>query len=269
MIYTHPPLVMIHGWAAHGGYFTAAAEHLRERAAVYAPDLPGYGTQATGKWQPTIESTADWLADYLDRQQLDKVVLCGWSMGAHVVLSYLKQWGESRVSAAILVDMTAKILNDEHWHLGLKSGLSAEANKQHIEMIKTTWPALAQRSAIQFFAETIDDSTQATSSNSVKGNSPLSWVKKELQANNAELLANFWRSMSQQDFRSFLPGIQVPTLIISGGRSRLYETAAGDYLAQHIHNSCHVILDQSGHSPHMEQPEAFSQAIEEFLSGLG
>src|SRR3546814_1101663 len=36
-----PPLVLLHGWAMHGGVFALLVERLRERYRLYVVDLPG------------------------------------------------------------------------------------------------------------------------------------------------------------------------------------------------------------------------------------
>ena len=37
------PLVLIHGWAMHGGVFAPLVEALAERCTMYVVDLPGHG----------------------------------------------------------------------------------------------------------------------------------------------------------------------------------------------------------------------------------
>ena len=38
-----PPLVLLHGWAMHGGIFAPLTEALRERRTLHVVDLPGHG----------------------------------------------------------------------------------------------------------------------------------------------------------------------------------------------------------------------------------
>ena len=37
------PLVMIHGWAMHGGILAPLVEVLADRCTMYVADLPGHG----------------------------------------------------------------------------------------------------------------------------------------------------------------------------------------------------------------------------------
>ena len=38
-----PPLVLIHGWAMHGGVFAPLVERMRARHTLHLVDLPGHG----------------------------------------------------------------------------------------------------------------------------------------------------------------------------------------------------------------------------------
>ena len=38
-----PPLVLLHGWAMHGGVFAPLVERLRDRHTLHIVDLPGHG----------------------------------------------------------------------------------------------------------------------------------------------------------------------------------------------------------------------------------
>ena len=38
-----PPLVLLHGWAMHGGIFAPLVEALRELRTLHVVDLPGHG----------------------------------------------------------------------------------------------------------------------------------------------------------------------------------------------------------------------------------
>lgn len=81
------PLLLVHG----GGYDTAAAswclafgDHARRH--VVAPDLPGFGGSRGVRIAGPAAATADQLVDVLDALGLDKVVVCGVSMGGEIAL---------------------------------------------------------------------------------------------------------------------------------------------------------------------------------------
>lgn len=254
------PLVLIHGWSAHSGYFAEVAERFSEQRQVLTPDLPGHRGQPCVPETASIEYLGDWLHDYLQRQSIEKAVFCGWSMGAHVLLSYLQRHGLVKVAGIVIEDMSPRILNTENWTLGLKSGLNHTNNLSLIAAIETSWPKKAQYTAEAIFA------TNGGADDDDEPHPRQEWVNQETQQNNPQLLARFWESMSQQDFRKFLPDIHCPALIISGAKSQLYETESGQYFADAMPNAKHLVFTESGHAPHLEEPERFVESVERFMS---
>lgn len=53
---------------------------------------------------------------------LSNITLLGWSMGAGVVLNYVRLYGCDALKQIILCDMTPKQINDDEWKLGLYQG---------------------------------------------------------------------------------------------------------------------------------------------------
>ena len=72
--------------------------------------------------------------------------------------------------------------------------------------------------------------------------------------------------LTQQDSRVLdsLPGIAVPTLVLAGANDTPFLKAT-DYMAAKIPGARKVILDGAGHTANLDQPEAFNQAVVEFL----
>ena len=68
--------------------------------------------------------------------------------------------------------------------------------------------------------------------------------------------------------RPTLGRIGQPTLIAHGAHSHLYGSDTADFLGAAIPRSKIVQFDQSGHSPHIEQPELFNRALRDFAASL-
>ena len=67
---TGRPLLLLHGWSCHGGFFAPQVEAFSERAHVIVPDLPGHGK--TGRSGPdlTIAAAADAVAQSRGRARI-------------------------------------------------------------------------------------------------------------------------------------------------------------------------------------------------------
>ena len=68
------------------------------------------------------------------------------------------------------------------------------------------------------------------------------------------------------DLRPKLPRITCPTLIVWGARDPLVPVAAGQRLAESMPLAMFAALDEAGHVPMWERPEAFSSLVSGFLS---
>ena len=77
-----------------------------------------------------------------------------------------------------------------------------------------------------------------------------------------------WASLVEEDFRPLLPSIHQPTLVVHGANSHLYGADTADHIVAALPNASSVAFEQSGHSPHLEQPELFNRTIREFADGL-
>jgi len=77
-----PPLVMLHGFASHGGVFASVVPALARRYRVHVVDLPGHGhSSATAD---TLDAYAHAVATAID--SIGPVTLLGWSFGGQVAL---------------------------------------------------------------------------------------------------------------------------------------------------------------------------------------
>jgi 3-oxoadipate enol-lactonase len=67
------------------------------------------------------------------------------------------------------------------------------------------------------------------------------------------------------DFRSVLPRIQVPTLVIVGEEDTVTPPSASEFLAKNIAGAALVKIPKAGHLTNLEKPEVFNTALEAFL----
>src|SRR4030095_3961089 len=76
------------------------------------PDLRGMGRSAAPASGYSMASYAADLRALLDRLVLDRVILCGLSMGGYIAFECLRLWPD-RVAALVLMDTRAEPDNDE------------------------------------------------------------------------------------------------------------------------------------------------------------
>jgi len=250
-----PPLLLLHGWSAHGGFFAPQMELAQLGRRIIVPDLPGHGRNRRPRTSLSIADLADALENFLTARDLNDVALLGWSMGATVAFDYIARRGAHRIASLVVVDMSARIVNDKHWKLGLASGLDARGAEIAADAMARDWPRYARRIAPSLFAPGLAPDHKL-----------LAFAQASIADNDGDTLASLWHSLAQADHRPTLASIAKPCLVIAGEQSKLYRPAVTQWLASRIPGSHHVMIPAAGHTPQMEQPAAFNTAIAAFLN---
>ena len=83
-----PTYLALHYWAGSGREFDLLLPRLPAGSRLLAPDLPGFGAQATpAGFDYSVARYADWVAQYIAGQQLADYQLIGHSMGGKIALA--------------------------------------------------------------------------------------------------------------------------------------------------------------------------------------
>lgn len=247
-----PPLILLHGWSCHGGFFQPQIEAMSGKFRLLVPDLPGHGE--TGAQLPlTIEAGADAVGKLIDSRGLADVTLCGWSMGAHIAYSYAERHGTKHLRQIVAIDMSPKVLNAPDWPNGSLGGLDAGRNVHVLEAMVPDWPKLAPKVAERIFARGM-----------VPDPDLLAFAEREIGMADPNLLGPMWASLTHQDFRSFLQQLDIPLHLAFGAKSALYGAGVHDWHSANVPDVSLRIFDRSGHCPHLEEADAFNA----WLSGL-
>jgi pimeloyl-ACP methyl ester carboxylesterase len=246
------PLVLLHGWAAHAGFFAPQAALAWSGLRVIAPDLPGHGSNRDHP-AATLGDLAAAVHLLIETRELDDVVLVGWSLGAAVAFDYIGRHGCRRLGGLVVLDMAPRILNDGDWNLGIAGAFDARINAAALAAMAADWPAYAARFLPRLFARDREPDAALAA-----------WARSQLAANDGAVMTSLWRSLSAADHRPLLPHITVPTLVVNGGLSRIYQPATSDWLAARIPGARRLTIASAGHSPQLEQPFAVNQALAAF-----
>lgn len=245
-----PPLVFLHGWTMDGGLFDGQLARLSDRFQCLAPDLPGHASAR--HMHADLDTAADHVQAIIDGGGLDGVVLIGWSMGAAAAWRMIARHGTGRLAGLVTVDMSPKLVNEDDWSLGLK-GQTPAAVAANIARFRADWSGSAGAIAAGMFATRRGPQDfgfrQATA---------------KIAANDPDAMNAMWASLTAMDERATIPQIDVPYIIAHGARSRVYPAAAADWLVGHAPNARKLTFASSGHSPHLEEPDAFAEMVAGF-----
>ncbi|WP_409745256.1 alpha/beta fold hydrolase [Ferrovibrio sp.] len=251
------PLVFLHGWAAHGGYFVPQTVAFGARHRILLPDLPGHRHSPAASADLTIPHLADQLHAMFGTHDLHGAVLVGWSMGAMVAFDYIARYGSAMLAGLVIEDMTPRILNDRDWQFGIRNSFDMVQSEAAMQMMRADWESYAHNALPHLFARDsrIDPAL-------------VKWVGEEMARNDGQTMAALWNSMAQQDYRWLMPQLELPVLILHGNESQLYDSAVSQWLGANIAGARRKCLDAAGHSPHLEMPDLYNACLAEFLACL-
>ena len=188
-----PVVLLIHGWAAHGGFFNALSAQLARACRVITPTLRAHAGSERGAKPLTIETLGEDILGLADTLELGRFSALGWSMGAMALWAAVPRFKE-RLGALIVEEMGPKIVNDAGWACGLSGAYAASQVDTTLSEITSDWATYVARLAPRMFAA----STRA------KRPGLIDWTAAEMARADPTVMAAYWRSMAEQDFRAAL-----------------------------------------------------------------
>jgi pimeloyl-[acyl-carrier protein] methyl ester esterase len=252
-----PLLLLVHGWGVNGRFFHPQIEALADSFRLIAPDLRGHG-RTPGVAPMTIGQLADDVTQLTEALDLTDVVGVGWSMGAQVLWTALLGPARPRFVGMVAVDMGPRIVSDGGWTLGVKRGYESSTAPMLQQVMQADWPAYAAFLANGLVA----DGAQGERTELI------AWVTAEVSKNVPGPLADLWGSVTVQDFRDTLGGLDLPVLIAHGAKSQLYTAQTAADLAARLPDARIVAFEHSGHAPNLEEPETFNTTIADFAQAI-
>jgi pimeloyl-[acyl-carrier protein] methyl ester esterase len=224
-----PDLVLVHGWAMHGGIFAPLTERLQQRFTLHVVDLPGHGFSRDEAIDPDLSNVADALA-----AKMPRAVWIGWSLGGLVTLSAaLRHPGQVR--GVVEMASSPRFLRGPDW-----PGVEVAMFEQ-FETLGSPDPQAELRDLRVRVFERGEPSLAA--------------------------LTTGMRWLETADLRAQLPQLAMPSLWIAGRRDRLVSSDAMRR-ASTLAARGQFKEVPSGHAPFIGQAPAVADAITEFVATL-
>lgn len=242
-----PDLVLLHGWAMHGGVFAPLAGRLREHFTLHLVDLPGHGLSHD---QTTPLEPARCARELLER--MPRATWLGWSFGALVAIEAGLR-DASRVRGVVAMSASPRFVAAPDW----PHGVPLQVFTQFEAGLRDDYRATIER----FLALEAIGSRDAQAA--------LRELKSHVFERGTpapEALAQGLAVLETVDMRDALAALDVPSLWIAGRRDRLVPSSAMRWAAQRSGGCC--IELSSGHAPFLSHPVEVADAIIAFAKPL-
>jgi pimeloyl-[acyl-carrier protein] methyl ester esterase len=243
-----PDLVLIHGWAMHGGIFAPLAPLLAERFRVHAVDLPGHGYASASDESIDPARCAAILA-----AQLPRAIWAGWSVGGLVSLQASLDHPQ-RIRGIVEIAASPKFVAGPDWEHGVAAEVFIEFGS----------------GLLADYRQTIERFLALETLGSAHGHDELRALKAHVFERGKPALPVLEQGLEvlqSTDLRARLPTVSVPNLWIAGRRDRLVPAAAMRWAAQHCPRGEYVEI-ASGHAPFLGHAAEVASAIIAFAGRI-
>lgn len=251
------PLVLIHGFPFDHTMWQAQIDALSPICQVIAPDLRGFGRSPFADTAEYYAAEGVDMKDYsadlaaaLESSEINEpVILCGFSMGGYILWQFARQYPE-RVKALVLCDTRA-------------DADSTEASAGRLEMAESvigtgTEPVVEAMLPKLLAADTVANRPELVEK-----------VASMIRQASPEAIAAAQRGMARRpDMQSELASFNWPALVLAGAEDVISPPAEMRAIAASLPQGKYCEIAAAGHMSPLENPDAFNQALIEFIASL-
>ncbi|GGF26122.1 hydrolase [Hymenobacter cavernae] len=244
-------MVFVHGFGCDQRMWRLVAPAFKARYRVVLLDLVGSGRSDLTAYDPlrynSLAAHAEDVLAVIHELGLENVVFVGHSVSAMIgVLAANRE--PSRFACLVLVAPSPRYINDEAYVGGF------------------------EQTDIEELLEAMDDNYLGWSGGItpvIMGHPDRPELAAELNnsfcSSDPTIARHFARVTFLSDNRADLPRLHMPALILQCAHDVIAPLAVGTYLHRHLPESELIVLDTSGHCPHLSVPRATIAAIDHFL----
>lgn len=211
----------------------------------------GKGTFSHEQWAADIDGLREWIG-------VDQVIMAGGSYGGFMAMEYATRYPD-RVRAMVLRDTSPDNSNEEKALANALANTRVEIDREKLDRIfagtvrddddlRDCW-----REILPLYDYTYDPAA----------------VEKKVAATPYRYEAHnyaFSVNIPNYDLKPVLPKVTAPTLITVGRTDWITPVSCSEQIASLIPGSRLVVFEKSGHSPQIEEAEAWTKVVREFLA---
>lgn len=239
-------VIFIHGFPFNKNTWRLQLDALEDNITGIAVDVRGHGASTNGHGFFSIDVFAKDIIALLSKLEIEKVTLCGVSMGGYIAL---------RIYQLIPEKIEGLILSDTHHKADDNT-----AKQKRFDSIQAILRHGRRPFALGFIDNLFAKNTVAENTGAVE------LVKSAIRRNSIRsICATMLALAARTDSTELLENIKVPTLLIRGAEDKITPEHLMLEMSQHLPNARYIEIEQAGHLPNLEQPLAFNKEMNSFL----
>lgn len=243
------PLVLLHGFPLSGAIWHEQQKRLSEHFRVITPDLRGHGRSLAPSGVYEMDLLARDVLALLDSLVIKKAVIMGHSLGGYVTLAAWKLAPEQFLALGLIASQAGADTEDG------RQGRYKMAEKVAAEGSKVVAEAMLPK----LFAANLP------------AGAPIIEQVRQMILNTPSLgIIGALKGMAlRPDSGALLPRLGIPVLLLTGDKDQIIPPGKAKAMAEAISTSTLTTVENAGHMPMLEQPEATTTAIRKFVSEVG
>jgi pimeloyl-ACP methyl ester carboxylesterase len=250
------PIVLVHGTGASLHTWQGWADAMQARRRVISFDLPGFGLTGpfTGEYEAGNyhgDAYARFVLDLMDALKVQRFVIGGNSLGGEVAWRTAVM-APARVDKLILVDAAGPAFTPESLPIGFRIARTPGLSWLAEHFLPRS---IVQSSIVNVYGDPARIEPDVVDR----------YFELTLRAGNREALNQRFRAMVVGEHADRIDTIEVPTLILWGGKDRLIPPAIGQEFKRRIAGSRLIVFDDLGHVPMEEDPQRTVMPVLAFL----
>ncbi len=243
-----PPLVLLHGWAMHGGFLAPLARALAPHRTLHVVDLPGHGDSS---WRDeeafTLRACVTAIA-----ARVPRAPWLGWSLGGLVALRAALD-GCGGVSGVIALACSPRFTRADDWPDAVGdsvlAGFAAGLATDHSGTLRRFLALEAHgsdhlREELRFLQQ--------------------QWVARPEP--HPRVLGDGLQILRDTDLRAELRGLALPSLWLGGRRDRLVPWRALEASVALAPAASAMCIAHAGHAPFLSHTDAVADGVRAWLA---
>lgn len=211
----------------------------------------GNGTFSHEQWAADVDALREWIG-------AERIVMAGGSYGGFMAMEYATRYPD-RVRALVLRDTSPDNSNEAKAMANALSNTRVEIDREKLDRImagrvrddadlRECWREILPLYDYVYDPAAVERKVEAT--------------PYRYEAHNYAFSVN----MPNYDLKPVLPKVTAPTLITVGRTDWITPVSCSEEIASLIPDSRLVVFEKSGHSPQIEEAEAWIKVVREFLA---